>query len=125
MKAPPDHAAYLEGFQPECTQPPGWTDRDWRRLMRYGRWYEALVGGALAPLSDDQRNFVALFRGDQQRDAETLHEQTWSAYLRRIDPTNVPQMNSGLSLRAGGGGGAKRLPNGDDDKVYFVRRKRR
>lgn len=127
MKPPPDHAGLLDGFYLEVPLPASWPDESRKRLKKYGRWYGALVEGSIQALSDQQREFAALFRGEVERDPQTVDEIVWDAYLRLIRHQHSPKVRaSGMSLRTVKDPNAPhRLGNGDDDHVYFVRPRRR
>lgn len=127
MKAPPDHSALLGGFIPACDRPVTWQEQSWQRLIRFGRWYQALVVGDIQPLSEAQRDFVALFRGATEREPQNDDEYLWEAYQRLLKSRDVPRARpSGLTLRTAKDPNAPpRLENGDDDAVYFIRRRRR
>lgn len=127
MKAPDDHKSYFGGFVPKCSRGPTWPDSMWLGLKKYGRWYEALISGTITPVSDEQMRFAALFRGESHREPEGIHENRWDAYRRRVEYERRPvPRGSSLSLRVEKSPDVPpRLPNGDDDHVYFTKRKRR
>jgi hypothetical protein len=127
MKAPAAHAVLIGGFKPDCDRPAGWDDQSWQRLLKYGRWYVALVARTIQPLSAAQRDFAALFRGEVEREPQNQDEYVWDAYQRLLRYNDAPTSKpSGLSLKTIKDPSAPaRLASGDDDAVYFVRRRRR
>ena len=127
MNGPREHSAYFHGFKPECARPAGWSVSDWTRLQKYGRWFEALIRGDLTPTTDEQRRFVALFRGEEMREPVTRDENLWKAYQLKLKAVPVERPKaSGLTLRVHRSPPEPaRLANGDDDNVYISRRKRR
>lgn len=127
MKAPEDHAKFIGGFDPGCERPASWDGHSWERLLKFGRWYEALVTGAIQPVSDGQRRFIELFRSEVEREPANSDEHIWDAFQRLRRYELAPkQHKSGMSLRVAKDSNAPpRLPNGDDDAVYFVRRRRK
>jgi Protein of unknown function, DUF len=76
------HRAYLSlPFDPEITRI-GFSDQEWRTLVRRGAWMEALADGQLEPRTAAQARFVQVARG--LLPAEREHELLWEKFeLRR------------------------------------------
>ena len=130
MQAPKAHKELIgtNKFAPECNQPPGWTDKEWQRLRKYGLWYKALIAGTIKPITAEQSRFIEYFRNPRTREPEGEHERLWATYLGRLDYVNRDPEFFGLAPRVPKPprSGPPRLENGDDDAVYFnPRRKRR
>lgn len=80
MTPPEDHAAYLARtdfpLPPDGDLTPG--ERD--VLVKYGRWMEALVGGAIEPVTPGQEQFLRVARGEAE--PATEFERAWAKFAR-------------------------------------------
>jgi uncharacterized protein YifE (UPF0438 family) len=74
MEMPSDHKSFLD--RRDFAIPPGdYTPGERALLAKYGRWLEALAGGAIAPLTPTQEQFVRVVRGEAE--PTTDFERAW------------------------------------------------
>ena len=78
MLHPEDHAEYIA--QHDFVIPPGdFTPVERELLTKYGRWMEALVSGAIAPVTPGQEQFLRVARGEGE--PTTDFERVWLKVL--------------------------------------------
>lgn len=83
MLHPEDHAAYLAVH--DFFVPPGdaFTTAERELLAKYGRWMDALVSGAIQPITPTQEQFVRVARGAGE--PATDFERAWAKVVRERD----------------------------------------
>jgi uncharacterized protein YifE (UPF0438 family) len=79
MLHPDDHATYIA--QHDFVIPPGdFTPAEKELLTKYGRWMEALVSGAISPVTPGQEQFLRVARGEGE--PTTDFERVWLKLLK-------------------------------------------
>jgi uncharacterized protein YifE (UPF0438 family) len=73
---PGDHAAYLKQRDFVVDWEDQFDEAERALLTRYGRWLEALVSGAISPLTPEQTRFLEVARGE--REPDTPFERAWA-----------------------------------------------
>lgn len=80
MTPPDDHAAYLARADFAVPAEGDFTPAERAVLAKYGRWLEALEGGAIRPATPAQERFLRVARGELA--PETEHERAWAKFAR-------------------------------------------
>jgi uncharacterized protein YifE (UPF0438 family) len=93
MKVPKEHNTYLakRDYPPNCSsiifKP---EEREF--LQRYGYWIEALVAGAILPVTEEEQRLIDVHKGTTE--PETVNEWIWIKLIERrrfeIDAKKIP-----------------------------------
>lgn len=94
MEIPEDHKNFLalKSYSPPCSSNIFPAD-EFQALTAYGCWMEALATGVIQSITDLQRQFLRVCRGEIE--PSTLHERAWMWMLRRREiESNFPIVES-------------------------------
>lgn len=88
MGMPADHTALIQRTGFPVPAAVTLDDPERELLTRYGYWLEALAGGALAPVTPEQRQFVRVARGEAE--PESAFEVVWVKCRQVASPDPPP-----------------------------------